>query len=65
MIQEHYINGLRLEIAGFGDKRLAANAKRYFGTWREAVKEAGLESRLPAPIKTRTWSADEVLKAIR
>ena len=48
MIQEHYINGLRLEISGFGDNRLGANAKRYFGSWREAVKAAGLESRLPA-----------------
>lgn len=64
-IQEYYINGHRLDINGFGDKRFAENAKRYFGTWREAVKEAGLGSRLPAPIKNRTWSADEVLKAIR
>ncbi|RLT21068.1 MAG: hypothetical protein DWI28_00115 [Planctomycetota bacterium] len=65
MIQEYYINGRRLEINGFGEKRFAENAKRYFGTWREAVKAAGLESRLPAPITTRTWSPDEVLKAIR
>jgi len=65
MIQEYYINGRRLEINGFGEKRFAENAKRYFGTWREAVKAAGLESRLPEPIKTRTWSSDEVIKAIR
>ena len=65
MIQEYYINGRRLEINGFGEKRFAENAKRYFGTWREAVKAAGLESRLPAPITTRTWSPDEVIKAIR
>ncbi len=64
LIQEHYIKGLRIEIAGFGDQRLAANAKRYFGTWREAVKAAGLESRLPAPVEMRTWSPDEVLKTI-
>lgn len=64
-IQEHYVSGHRLEINGFGDKRFAENAKRYFGTWREAVKEAGLGSRLPPPIKNRTWSAAEVLKAIR
>ncbi len=64
-IQEYYINGLRIGINGFGDKQFAQNAKRYFGTWREAVKAAGLESRLPEPIKSRTWSPGEVLKAIR
>ena len=65
LIQEYYVKGHLLEIIGFGDKLLAAVAKRYFGTWLEAVKAAGLESRMPAQINMRSWSADKVLIAIR
>ncbi len=64
LIQEEYVNGLRLERRGFGDIKLAERAKRYFGSWREAVKAAGLESRMLERLKSR-WSAKDVLKAIR
>jgi len=37
----------------------AQNAKRYFGTWREAVRAAGCE---PA---RRRWSKEVVIKEIR
>ncbi len=65
LIQEYYVQGHRLGTSGFGEKLFAANAKRYFGSWREAVAAAGLESRMPPPLTKRTWSEEGVLEAIR
>ena len=64
-IQEYYVEGRRLGTSGFGDRLLAESAKRYFGTWREAVKAAGLESRMPLSLPKQSWSAEGVLEAIR
>ena len=64
-IQEYYVQGQRLEINGFGDLRFGLAAKRYFGTWRDAVSAAGLESRLPEPSRTRSWTSEKVLETIR
>jgi hypothetical protein len=64
-IQELYMKKLPLEISGCGDKRLAYAAKRHFGNWREAVKAAGLESRLPPVATTKVWTRAMVIKAIQ
>ncbi len=63
-IQEYYIQGRRIGILGCGDILLGLAAKRHFGTWLEAVKASGLESRMPVPIQTRSWSAEEVRNSI-
>ena len=65
LIQEHYVQGHGLESSGFGDRLFTANAKRYFGSWRDAVKAAGLESRMPPLVQKRSWTAEDVLKEIR
>ncbi len=64
-IQDGYVRGLPLACAGFKDRKLAAAAKRHFGSWREAVDAAGLLPRLPPPIVQRVWSPQAVLDAIR
>ena len=65
LIQEHYVQGHGLGNSGFGNRLFTANAKRYFGSWREAVAAAGLESRMPPQLPKRSWSAEGVLEAIR
>lgn len=62
-IQDGYIRGLPMQFAGFKDQRLAAAAKRYFGTWRGAV--AGLLSRAPPPTVPRVWTRPAVIEAIQ
>lgn len=64
-IQEYYIQGRRIGILGCGDILLGLAAKRHFGTWLEAVKASGLESRMPALIPTRFWSPEVVRNSIR
>jgi hypothetical protein len=64
-IQERYVRGESLQFVGFKDKALGYAAKRHFGSWLAAVKAAGLESKAPALLKTRDWSPDAVLQAIR
>jgi hypothetical protein len=64
-IQEFYVQGRLLRINGCGDKRLADAAKRHFGSWREAVKAAGLESRLPIVADVKQWTRDLVIEEIQ
>jgi hypothetical protein len=64
-IQERYVRGGSLQFVGFKDKPLGYAAKRHFGSWHAAIAAAGLESRAPTPVVTRTWSSDAVLEAIR
>jgi len=64
-IQERYVRGGSLQFVGFKDKPLGYAAKRHFGSWHAAIGAAGLESRAPTPVVTRTWTSDAVLEAIR
>lgn len=65
-IQDGYVKGRPLQIAGFRDVRLATAAKRHFGSWRVAVDAAGLTSRIPPPSRhQRTWSPTAVVLAIQ
>lgn len=64
-IQERYVRGQPLQFVGFKDKPLGYAAKRHFGSWHAAVSAAGLASRGPPPVVTRTWSPEAVLEAIR
>lgn len=65
-IQDRFVRGLPLNMAGFGDKNLAALAKRRFGSWAEAVAAAGLAHKYTRPRRApRTWTRDAVLAAIR
>jgi hypothetical protein len=64
-IQDHYVRRLPIHINGFGDNRLAAAAKRRFGSWAAAVAAAGLVDKLPARVPTRNWTKAAVLDGIR
>lgn len=64
-IQDRYVRGQPVNIAGFRDIKLAAAAKRHFGSWREAVAAAGLTDKYSAPTPTRSWTKDAVLEAIQ
>jgi hypothetical protein len=64
-IQDRYVQGLAIHRAGFGDRKLAAAAKRRFGSWAAALASAGLSDRLPATRPQRRWSRQAVLDAIQ
>jgi hypothetical protein len=64
-IQDGYVRGLPIALAGFGNVPLAGAAKRRFGSWADAVAAAGLASRLPVAKPARAWSQEAVLQAIR
>lgn len=64
-IQDARVRCGPLRIAGAGDKRLAAAAKRHFGSWPAAVAAAGLAEHCPPPATTRTWTKQAVLDAIQ
>lgn len=63
-IQDGYVAGKRLAVHGFGNRSLAAAARRRFGSWLSAVAAAGLSAEACGPGKRR-WTAEEVLEAIR
>lgn len=63
-IQDRYVEGRPIAIAGFGEVSLATIAKHRFGSWREAVTAAGLAHTLPEPRIVRTWSKEAVLEAV-
>lgn len=63
-IQEYYIQGRCIGVLGCGDLLLGLAAKRHFGTWLEAVKASGLDTKMPLPIQKRTWSAEAVQESI-
>ena len=64
-IQDRYVRGQPVNIAGFGDIKLAAAAKRHFGSWSKAVAAAGLTDVYRPPRPTRSWTKASVLEAIR
>ena len=64
-IQDYYVRGKPIQFVGFKDKRLAAAANRYFGSWREAVTAAGLLDRMPPPLIPHRWSRQAVIDAIQ
>jgi hypothetical protein len=45
VIWERYEAGERIRLAGFGDCRLAQASQRHFGSWRKALKAAGMNKR--------------------
>ena len=69
--QERVIRELRERYSAPGtpsrwvdaDSRLRAAAKRYFGSWHQALVAAGLRKARRASL--RSWTRDEVLQAIR
>ena len=63
-IQDGRVQGRPIHIAGLGDLRLAAAAKRYFGSWRAAVAAAGLAAHLPPVVVTRCWTPQAVIDEI-
>ena len=63
-IQDCYVEGLPIHIAGFGKVGLAAAAKKRFGSWHDAVAAAGLAGKLPSPKIIRTWSKEAVLETV-
>jgi hypothetical protein len=64
-IQDRYVRGQPVNIAGFGDIKLAAAAKRHFGSWSNAVAAAGLTDVYRPPTPTRSWTKASVLEAIQ
>jgi hypothetical protein len=64
-IQDRYVKGRPIDIAGFGDKRLASAAKRRFGSWPAAVAAAGLSDKLAPRKPARNWTPEAVLQAIQ
>jgi hypothetical protein len=64
-IQDHHVRGLPLRPRSFPNPSLVAAARRYFGSWQQAVTAAGLASQLPKRQPRRTWTRQKVLQAIR
>jgi len=52
-------------MAGLGDKNLSSVAWKYFGSWGEAVKAAGLADQIPVRRLRKRWSREDVLNTIR
>jgi hypothetical protein len=63
-IQDRYVKGLSIDRIGFGERPLAAAAKRRFGSWRQAVAAAGLEKKLAPPKTVRRWNKATVVQAV-
>jgi hypothetical protein len=63
-IQDGHVKGQVIQKAGFGNIPLASAAKRYFGSWRNAVSEAGLAAQLRPEAATRSWSPQAVIDEI-
>jgi hypothetical protein len=64
-IQDRYVQGLPINVPGFGDKPLAGAARRRFGSWPEALAVAGLSDKYREPLPAPTWTPEDVLEAIR
>jgi hypothetical protein len=64
-IQDLYVRRQPANIAGFGDIKLAAAAKRHFGSWSKALSAAGLTDVYRPPKPTRNWTKASVLEAIQ
>jgi len=63
-IQDRYVNGEPIGLAGFGEKKLALMAKRHFGSWTDAVAAAGLSHKYTRRAPLRSWTKESVLTAI-
>jgi len=63
-IQGRYVRGQPIDVAGFGNKALAAAAQRRFGGWAEALAAAGLSRKYCKPPPKRTWTKELVIEAI-
>jgi hypothetical protein len=63
-IQDGYVHGKPLHIRGFRSMPLAEAAKRYFGSWPNAVAAAGLSANMAQLKPTRSWTPEKVLEAI-
>lgn len=64
-IQDRFVQGHPINIAGFGDRQLAGAAKRRFGSWAAAVAAAGLSEKYTPPPVIRIWSKEAVLDAVQ
>ena len=64
-IQDNYVQGRSININGCGDRRLHRAALRYFGSWANAVAEAGLADKFTPLDRGRNWSQEAVLQAIK
>ena len=52
-------------LAGLGDRKLSSVAWKYFGSWGEAVKVAGLAGQIPIRMLPIRRSREDVLRMIR
>lgn len=64
-MQDRYVQGAPRQIAGFGDLRLAEAAKRRFGSWKQAVEQAGLADKVIVRKPIRRWSKEAIIEAIQ
>ncbi len=64
-IQDRYIQGAQRQLIGFGDIRLSEAAKRRFGSWQQAVKQAGLADKVTVRKPLRRWSKETIIQAIQ
>lgn len=54
-----------IPIAGLGDHRLSNLAWKYFGSWDDAVKAAGLADRIPVRVPPKRLSRGVVIRIIQ
>ena len=64
-IQDRFVQGHPISIAGCGDGHLAGAAKRRFGCWAAAVAAAGLSEKYTKPTTMRSWTKEAVLAGIQ
>jgi len=63
-IQDEYIQGVPITDIKRGDQRFLSAARRYFGSWRNALVAAGLLRKEEAPTPRIKWSRQRVIEAI-
>jgi hypothetical protein len=65
VLQDRHVRGLPVQRPRDGGRSLAFAAKRYFGSWNDALVASGLASECREPEPVRRWTSAELIQELQ